>query len=327
MCQPIPIIWSPASNHPRAIYHGSEAGWRETGLTQSRCWMANLNEFFYGKCRVCSGEAMIRTNAAWRLGGGLAIALLAFHGGALAQSQAIGTKDFRFEVATIKPSPYSPSSNFNFSPDSVAMQNMSLHDIMVFAYHLTSDRQLIGGPKWVSSAKFDIDAKADPAVAGKLDAMAPDERMNVLRSMIQKLLAERFQLRVHHEKRAISVLALTVVKSGSKLQPSNIAVDQGPSLHNSGHGRMTAKDVPMALLTRQLSAKPEIGGRTVVDETGLTGKYDFTLNWTPERESAAGAAGPSLFTALEEQLGLKLESTKAPVDVVVIDRAEMPSPN
>lgn len=151
---------------------------------------------------------------------------------------------------------------------------MSLHDIMVFAFHLTSGRQLAGGPKWLRSAKFDIDAKEDRATAETLGRMPLDKRMNVLRSMIQALLAKRFQLRVHHEQREMSVLALTVAKSGSKLKPAN-PTDIGATLHNSGHGRMMAEDVTMPMLASQLSSRPEIDGRMVIDKTGLTGKIRF----------------------------------------------------
>jgi uncharacterized protein (TIGR03435 family) len=242
------------------------------------------------------------------------------------QAQLPDSKGLSFEVATIDPSRPSPNSNLNFKDDGFTARNFTLQGILVFAYHLTSPTQLVGAPAWVNSARFDITAKEMPDVADKMNHMSGDGRMDAYRSMIQGLLADRFGLRMHFEKREMPVLALTIARSGSKLQPAN-STEQGPELHNPGPGQMEGKDIDLQMLTSQLSLKPEIGGRMVIDKTGLTGKYDFQMTWTSGNGSNSSAAGPSLFTALQEQLGLRLNSIKAPVDVVVIDRVEMPSPN
>jgi uncharacterized protein (TIGR03435 family) len=145
------------------------------------------------------------------------------------------------------------------------------------------------------------------------------------------------QLKVHHENRDLPILALTVAKGGSKLMPvgdthttNATGADSWAGLHNPRAGETEGRDVPVALLVGALNSKPEIGGRLVVDETGLTGKYNFKLTWAPEDRHTAmdtGVDGPSLFTAIQEQLGLKLETKKAPLDCVVIDHVEHPSPN
>jgi uncharacterized protein (TIGR03435 family) len=212
--------------------------------------------------------------------------------------------------------------------------------LLKFAFNLNggSDDQILGAPPWVSSLPLDIRAKADEETAARIAGMPSDERIATTRKMVQTLLADRFQLKVHHESRELPVLALTIAKSGSKLTPvsdtpasSGTGAGSWTGLHNPKAGETEGRDVSVALLVNALSSKPEIGGRLVVDETGLTGKYSFKLTWAPEDLHAAvndaGAGGPSLFTAIQEQLGLKLETRKAPVDCVVIDHIERPSPN
>jgi uncharacterized protein (TIGR03435 family) len=276
----------------------------------------------------CARGGMIGVNQGWWKAA-LAITFLAFHGMSLAQSPGPGAQGF--EVATIKPSHYSPySDNINYLPTFRA-QNTTLQYLIVFAYHLASDRQLIGGPKWMNSAQFDIEAKEADSVTQRLANMPFGEMEDALRPMVQGLLADRFQLRVHHEEREMRVLALTVAKSGPRLQPSNIAADQAApggwlGLH-SGHRWVEGREATMGFLASWLSGQPEIDGQILLDKTGLSGRYDFKMTWAPQRESSTDESGPSLFTALQEQLGLKLESVKAPVDVVVIDHVETPSPN
>ena len=163
--------------------------------------------------------------------------------------------------------------------------------------------------------------------------------------MVQELLAERFKLKLHHETKELPMYAMTVVKSGVKMTPvaavpvpadgAAPAKPQGSGIRGMGRGQLQGMNTTPDLLANVLGSQPEIGGRMVLDKTGLTGKYDFMLKWTPDAGMAgavdAGAvpesSGPSLFTALQEQLGLRLDATKGMVDTIVIDSVEMPSEN
>jgi uncharacterized protein (TIGR03435 family) len=239
-----------------------------------------------------------------------------------------------FEVATIRPSsPDARGSHLNGHPDGVSVGNMNLDSLIKFAYQLnaSSDDQIIGGPKWIHTSTFDIDAKEDPSDTLALSKMSGEDRIHTLDLMLQALLADRFHLKVHHETRLLPVLALVVAPGGPKLtKPAD-----GPGwrgLHNDGQGRIEGRDETIASLVNDLGYLPEIGGRMVVDQTGLTGHYDFTLNWSSQQLAgdASSQDNPNavgLFAALPEQLGLKLKSTKAPVDVLVIDHIDPPTPN
>jgi len=242
-----------------------------------------------------------------------------------------------FEVSTVRPAdPQEIYSNLNLGADSVRSRNLPIISLLQFAYDLNngSKDQIVGAPSWISSAPFDIEAKVDEATATRLRGLSTDERIEAMRQMIRSLLSDRFHLRVHHETRMLPVLALTISSHNAKLMPANQApqpLDGWRGLHNPSAGLMEGRDVPIAALVNALSNKPEIGGRLVIDHTGLQGKYFFTLTWSPEirvdQEGASDSGGPSLFSALQEQLGLRLESTKAPVDCIVVDHIEQPSPN
>jgi uncharacterized protein (TIGR03435 family) len=246
-----------------------------------------------------------------------------------------------FEVATVKPldpnNPHPPS--VNISGDRFSATGMSLRELIKIAYDLNygADQQVSGGPAWTGSARFDIDATEDPALAEKLQQLSSDERGKQLREMLRALLADRFKLQIHHESTELSVYELVTVRSGSKLMPS-VAHTSSPDQVSStkprswirfaGKGILEGNDADAATLVTALSMQPEIGGRLVIDKSGLTGKYDFTLKWTPDMGTDPPADdGPTLFTALQDELGLKLQPTKAPVDVIVIDRVELPTAN
>jgi uncharacterized protein (TIGR03435 family) len=233
------------------------------------------------------------------------------------------------------------NSNLSLGEDGVRAENLPLIVLLQFAYNLNggSKDQLVGAPSWVLSVPFDINAKEDEETATRIRRLSSGERDAALRQMLQALLAARFQLKVHHETRELPVLALTVAKGGSKLvpaaQPPGSSAPRGPDgwtgLHNPSRGRTIGHSATMKMLVDALSTKPEIGGRLVLDDTGLKDEYNFDLKWTPGNGSAraeeADAGGPSLFAALQEQLGLRLESTRAHVDCIVIDHVEQPSPN
>jgi uncharacterized protein (TIGR03435 family) len=219
------------------------------------------------------------------------------------------------------------------SPDGFTSTNIQLHDLLLQAFQL-QEQQLVGEPKWTTSDHWNIDARIAAEDMATLRELNYHQRL----SMFQAILTERFGLRVHHETRTLPVYALVVAKGGPKMTPSKPRPDdpggmQGdPGVLNASRGKETGRGAMMEFLAEDLSDEL---GRKVLDRTGLTGRYDFTLTWTPDDSAAAtggsaasGAAqGPSLFTAVQEQLGLKLEPVKAPVDVVVIDHLEKPSEN
>lgn len=239
-----------------------------------------------------------------------------------------------FEVATIKPSPAgSGFVNFGVSPARFNVVNGTLKACIQFAYNINSEDQIGKGPDWMSSKKFDIDAKMGDAEADAVKKLPPGERLGQYRLMVQSLLAERFNLRVSKEAKEQPVLALVATKDGPKLTPA-AAPDGAPQLFGGSRGDLTAKSVSMRFFADFfLSGRSDLGGRVAIDATGLKGSYDFTLKWSRSDASPASPEGsaagdsPSFVTALQEQLGLKLESRKAPVEVLEIDHVEQPSPN
>src|SRR4051794_78712 len=235
-----------------------------------------------------------------------------------------------FEVATIKPSvPDAPGQSILLGrggSNLFTTTNSTLADLITFAYEL-HPRQLTFAPAWVESEKFDLSAKPDqPGMPS-----GPQ-----LKTMVKQLLAERFQLTFHREKKELSVYALTVAKSGPKLNKSESTASL-PGIGGRGPGSIGVRNATMAEFADFLQNR--LVERPVVDQTGLPGRYDFTLKWTPDPGQLAAVGpnasppppadedAPDLFGALVQQLGLKLEGTKAPVEVLVIDKVEKPSEN
>jgi uncharacterized protein (TIGR03435 family) len=242
-----------------------------------------------------------------------------------------------FEVASIRPNPSSergltvrvanPSSRFG-------LESATARDIIEFAYNLQG-RRLTGGPKWIDSEKFDVDAQIADSEIVDLRKLPPDQFLARLRLMVQSLLADRFALRLNHETKDLPVYALLVGKEGSKLSPS---ASTQPSMRNVGDGHIVATAVPLSVLVEKLAGLPELDDRIILDRTGITGSVDIDFQWTPQILYAADAgqnqsfassdsSAPPLFEALEKQLGLKLEPTKGPVDILVIEHIEEPTPN
>ena len=236
-----------------------------------------------------------------------------------------------FEVATIKP------SNPEVRGQSILVgrgggnmfttTNTTLNDLIVFSYGI-HPRQLTGGPSWLESERFDITAK--PESQGIPNATQ-------LRTMVQKLLTERFGLAFHNEKRELSAYVITVAKSGHKLT-KNESGGILPGFGGRGPGAIGVRNTTMGEFAGFLQAR--ILDRPVVDQTALSDKFDFVLEWRPDPSQVQGPPGapapqlppevesrPDLFTAIQEQIGLKLESTKAPVEVMVIDKVQKPSEN
>jgi uncharacterized protein (TIGR03435 family) len=260
--------------------------------------------------------------------------LLAVTPGGAAQQAA---SPLSYDVASIKPSKAPEGSTLLFRPGAFTAKGMTLKSLIKEAYGIEDD-QISGAPKWVGSQTYDIEAKVDGADAATLDKLTDDQ----FKLMFQSFLRDRFQLKVHRETKELPVLALVVAKGGPKLQqakPGDTYPDglKGPDGKPAGHagmmmwgrGRLTGQGIPIGNLVPPLTQEL---GRIVQDKTGLTGKYDIELRWTtddaaPDSRSASDSPGPSIFTAMQEQLGLKLESQKAPVEVLLIDHVEQPPPN
>ena len=250
----------------------------------------------------------------------------------------------KFEVSTVKPSKAEDGrSGIRFNPDGISMSGVSLEFLLRMAFGVENDR-LLAIPGWAKSDRYDIDAKVDAADAPKMASLDFDQR----KSMFLPLLIDRFNLKYHHETRELPVYELVIAKGGPKLKVAKaeeIPSSGGPSHRFKmamGNGAIESKGTSIDSLIQALS--PQVG-RTIIDKTGLTGNYDYNLKWTPDNSpppmaggpeggpprgdagSAPDAVGPSLFTAIQEQLGLKLEPQKGPVDVIVIDHIDPPSPN
>jgi uncharacterized protein (TIGR03435 family) len=234
-----------------------------------------------------------------------------------------------FEVATIKPSKPGVPGKALVMRDArtFVTVNYSVADLISFAYSL-HPRQITGAPSWVESEQFDIQGTPDPAGMPNLKQ---------IQTMVQKLLADRYKLTFHRDKKELSVFALTVAKTGQKLTPSTGDPNGAPGMGFGGLGMMFGRNANLGDFCATMQST--VLDRPVVDQTGLTGRYDFQLKWTADDSQFPGLKGqlpppkedaeaqPDLFTAIQQQMGLKLEATKAPVGVIVIDHVEKPSEN
>ena len=261
-------------------------------------------------------------------------ALAAASATAAAQSQPIAS--VAFEVASVKRNTSeSTRSEWDRSPaGDVTETNVTLRHLIRGAYSVL-DTQIIGGPAWLDRDRFDIVAKAPPGPTPDVDAM------------MRTLLAERFRLAVHRESREQAVYELVRARPdgahGPRIRPRPDCVNREPGVDAQGNnpcggflfgpGRVTIHGAGVDALASHLS-----DDRIVIDRTGLQGDFDIDLEWTPDRMPRAEVElppgltrprpdGPSLFSALQEQLGLRLQPARAFVDVLVIDRVEHPSPN
>ncbi len=247
---------------------------------------------------------------------------------------ASAEKQPSFEVVSIKPSqPDDQRHSWNSSIDRVAIENYTLRRMIRRAYGLKSDSQVVGGPDWLDKQAYDISAKVDDAEVAKMRKMGGPELNEEFGLLLQSLLAERFQVKVSRGKRDVPVYALLVDKSGAKLTPSTAPLEAVGTKAERNHslsttnGHMTAIAISMDSLADDLTTMPESGDRVVLNRTGLSGDFDFKLDWAEDRGDGVppDSPYPGLFTALQEQLGLKLESQKGSVEVVIVDAATRPT--
>jgi uncharacterized protein (TIGR03435 family) len=245
--------------------------------------------------------------------------LLAIAG--LAAAMSAQSQRPAFEVASIKPNKSGGGmSSVRITPGQVFMENVSLRKCIALAYNVSENQDsAVAGPDWIRSEVYDIIAKFPPETP--LEQVRPEQ----VRMMLQELLADRFKLRLHRESKEVPVYALMVGKTGAKLQESASGTPSGFSM---GSGHIEGRAASMAALADRLSNASFQLGRPVLDRTGLKGAYDFTLDWTPDGAQEADATGPSLFTAVQEKLGLRLEAQRGLAEVLVIDSmARKPTEN
>jgi uncharacterized protein (TIGR03435 family) len=225
-----------------------------------------------------------------------------------------------FEVATVKQHVFAGTGGgrlgLSISGSRVTVSTITLTRLISMAYEVKT-YQISGGPSWAGDAStaYDIEARGDGTPT-----------VGQAHVMLQALLADRFQLKMHRETKELPVYDLVVAKNGPKMKES--AADATASVDvrggATGSRQLTYTKMSMAGLATGITSD---AGRPVIDKTGLTGNYSFALEWTVDGTPADVATGPSLFTAVEEQLGLKLESSRAPTEILVIDHAEKPAGN
>jgi uncharacterized protein (TIGR03435 family) len=253
-----------------------------------------------------------------------------------------------YETVSVKPHKSGDNRQWTrLLPDGYSAENISLRELIVQAYGFgtnpMTDQELAKQPSWFRSERFDIEARVDSedvvALQKSMEYKGLTDEVAAMRNriptmrmlMLQELLADRFKMRVHHEAKEVPVYALVIAKNGPKLKESKLDDITKASIEGND-GEITVRGMPLIFVLRILAQEL---GRPVVDQTGLTGNYDFTLKWTGDQKqvlegSSTGVtdtSGPSIFTAVQEQLGLKLEATKGFTDTIVVDHVEMPSKN
>lgn len=258
------------------------------------------------------------------------------------QEPAVNPTNFEYDVASFKlDKDQAGGSHWSSTNDALSAKNVTLQNLVLNAYGIRSF-QLSGNPGWLDSERYDIEAKADSETAEALQKLAGKDRAAARSAMLQKLLTDRLKLVVHRETKELPVYFLVVAKSGLKMKETAPDAPGGTS-RSGGNGvlqTMEGQGIPVSSIAVMASGTV---GRIIIDKTGLTGRYDFKISWSrndsaaqPAASPAADAAavpvaadptGPSIFTALQEQLGLKLESGKGPVEIIVIEHVERPSGN
>ena len=226
-----------------------------------------------------------------------------------------------FEVATVKLSgPEVTTRHFTIQGRRFLTFHTSLADLIQFAYGL-HPRQIVGGPEWLETNRFDVVGLA----SGDQEPTEPEWM-----KMMANLIAERFHLRFHLEKRELAVYAITADQGGPNLKSTDSGPNTMPSLGFRGRGELVARNASLNDLAWELQSA--VLDRPVVDQSGLTKRFDFTLSWTPDEFQPPALAGetrtaetaPNLFTAIRQQLGLRLTSTRSIVDAMVIERIALP---
>jgi len=233
----------------------------------------------------------------------------------------LAARKLTYDVVSIRPSNLEGMSISN-SGDRFVARGTTLWGLLFNAYNVRPNDEVPGLPGWAKSDTFDVEAGMDPDTYAELQRRPAQERSTARALMLQALLADRFKLKMHYESRERPIYALVIVKSGSRLK--EWPADKTPGGTSWGRGQITVHGEPMERFAFCLS---DVLGREVQDKTGLTGKYGIELKWTPDELESTPDASVSIFTAIQEQLGLKLESTRGAVQTFVVDQVERPSEN
>ncbi|WP_420238834.1 TIGR03435 family protein [Telmatobacter bradus] len=236
-------------------------------------------------------------------------------------------KSFHYEVVSIKPHKADdPGMSWRTTPNGFAFVNMPLRNLVQPAYGIKLEEAVVGLPKWAIDDRYDIEAKIDDDTTALAKKLSREDRRTFQQMLMQDLLADQLKFREHTETRQLAAYDLIVAKGGVKMKES--APDVIGQLGTSSKGSLNefhVKGFPMSSFANNLTSNI---GKTVVDKTGLLEKkFDFSLTYTRDELQGTPDAGPGLFTALEEQLGLKLVASKAPVEVVIVNHIERPSEN
>lgn len=239
-----------------------------------------------------------------------------------------------YDVASIHENKSGIGTGVRFPDGNFVATNMTLQALLTYAYGIRLDL-IYGLPAWAKSTRFDLDAKVSDPDIDALKKITPPQHQQ----MLAALLAYRFHLKAHIETKTLPVYDLVIAKGGSKLKQNNALpgppAEPGtpfklqPGMMMMGKNQLTGIGLPISAFAKSITF---LAGRSIIDETGLTGKYDFNLKWTPvelegKSDTTTDNGAPDFFTALQEQLGLKLEPSKGPVDTLVIDHVEMPTEN
>lgn len=244
----------------------------------------------------------------------------------LQQSQMAANAHFTYDVISIRPSKANEGMSLQPSSDGILIPNTTLLQLIFNAYNvngtsnISKDYQVSGLPGWALSSRFNVEAKMDMNTMVALQRLPPKEQWRQRQFMLQALLEDRFKLKIRHGTKELPIYALVFAKGGFKLKESQATRMGGMA----GEGRINFTALSIDDFTFTLSGDVD---RVVVNKTGLKGKYDIALRWTPDEMQSTTDSGPSIFTALQEQLGLKLEPTRGPVNILVIDHVEKPSAN
>jgi uncharacterized protein (TIGR03435 family) len=268
----------------------------------------------------------------------------AAQGSAQDQSSAANPDDpkfaaFVYDIVSIKPYKNEPNATVHWmglrdSPDSLTMHNAPMALLISQAYR-TEHSKLAGAPDWVNNDRYDIEAKMEPEIVDALQKLSPADQKLARQHMLRVLVHDYLKVAFHMETTQVPIYELVIGKNGPKLKEADPSLPEQNMIVSgmSGATSWNGKSTKVSSMMNQLSYAM---GRPVYDKTGLTGKYEFTVKYTPERPGSAGPGAdsasppeeaPSIVVAIEEQLGLKLVSTKGPMDSIVIDHVEKPGTN
>lgn len=252
------------------------------------------------------------------------------HGKATAEAE----REFRYEVVSVRRTKGDPQrGGIGDTPDGFSMADLPLEVALTSAYGIRNE-DLKGLPEWAASVHFDIEAKMNEETADALRKLPKQEQEAQRQLMLQALLADRFALKAHRATEVRTSYELVVAKGGLRMKEDKAATDKDGNKWQEGvrpstdwtmsDGKISGHAMPVSILAAHLQ---DWAGGPVVDKTGLMGRYDILLQWDPKEVPDPNSDVPDLFTALHEQLGLRLKSGKTKVDTIVIDHLEMPSGN